>query len=166
VFENGEALLETAKQKAMEGIVCKRADSVYAEGKRPDTWLKLKIRMEQEFVVLGWTEGKNGFAGTVGALILGVYDGDDLVFCGKAGTGLGSYDRDRMYAELGQAQVVDRSQYVGVPPDKEYREAHWIEPTLVVQVAFQRWTRDGRLWHPSIQYQRDDKDPREVVRET
>jgi bifunctional non-homologous end joining protein LigD len=159
VFEDGEALLDHVKVMGWEGIVAKKAGSAYEEGKRPPTWLKLKVRTEQEFVVVGWTWGKNGNAGNIGACVVAVWDGEQFVYAGRVGW------TDPAMLKLLQPLEQERCECSGVPR-KEEREAVWVKPQVVIQVDFQRWTRDGRLWHPIGRYVRDDKDPREVVRET
>jgi bifunctional non-homologous end joining protein LigD len=176
VSDDGEAMLTYARENGLEGIVAKRPMSQYQEGSR-SSWLKIKLRQEQEFVVLGWTEGKNGNTGHLGALILGVFEDDGHYrFCGKVGTGFDNAEADRLKALLEEGPqfesrvdggYADQDTLIqGVPAGKEYREAHWAWPTIVVQVEFQRWTKDGVLWHPSYKGQRHDKLPSEVRRES
>jgi bifunctional non-homologous end joining protein LigD len=116
--------------------------------------------MRQELVVGGYTEPKGSRAG-FGALLVGTYDGDQLRYAGKVGTG---YDEatlarlGRRLAELEQDTnpFAERIRDTGV---------HFVAPELVAEVSFFEWTRDGRLRHPAFEGLRDDKDPREVTRE-
>lgn len=168
-FDDGEALLATAMAQGLEGIVAKRRQSRYQEGARTSDWVKVKVRCEQEFVVAGWLPGEGALLGSVGSFLLGVFNGvGELVYCGKVGTG-GDRDvwdaiRDRLTPVLfshPDAVLVDLRELSLA----ERKEATWVLPEVVVQVAFQRWTNDGRLWHPSFKGERHDKPVQEVVRE-
>jgi DNA ligase D-like protein (predicted ligase) len=144
-----------------EGVIAKRLASRYVAGRSRD-WLKLKCVAEQEFVVGGWTDPK-GSREWLGALLVGYYDGDELRYAGKVGTG---YDRDQLealHAALA-ARARVRSPFRGEPAPRE-AGVHWVAPTLVVQIGFGEWTPDGLLRHPRFLGVRDDKAAREVVRE-
>lgn len=161
VFDDGEALLKEVENRGLEGVVAKPVDSGYREDSRKE-WVKVKVRAEQEFIVVGWTPGKGAKDGAIGALHLGVNDEDGLVYVGKVGTG-----RDLAYWGSIAKQLIDADEAPidvssWAPADR--REANWVVPEMVVQVRFQRWTEDGRLWHPSLQGVRDDKEASEVRR--
>lgn len=79
------ALLDSVIERGLEGLVAKSLTSTYQEGKRPSTWVKVKPRHRQEFVVGGWSEGRDGNTGNLGSLLLGYMDGDDLIHCGSVG---------------------------------------------------------------------------------
>jgi bifunctional non-homologous end joining protein LigD len=156
----GEAFLEQACARGWEGLIAKREDAVYRPGKRSDAWLKFKCVREQELVVGGWTDpagSRQGF----GALLVGVYDGERLVYAGKVGTG---FDERllRSLRERFDGLAVTESPFAGSVREKG---AHWLRPELVAQIGFTEWTRDGRLRHPRYLGLRDDKDPHDVVRE-
>lgn len=157
---DGEAFLADACARGWEGLIAKRADGGYRPGRRSDQWLKFKCVRGQEFVVGGWTDPA-GSRQSFGALLVGVHDGDRLRYAGKVGTG---FD-DRLLRSL-RARfddlAADSSPFAGPVPAKG---AHWLRPELVAQVGFTEWTRDGRLRHPRYVGLRDDKDPRDVVRE-
>jgi bifunctional non-homologous end joining protein LigD len=157
---DGEALFADACRRGLEGLIAKRADSPYV-GKRSGDWLKLKCSHEQELVIGGFTAPK-GERTDFGALLVGYYENGDLRYAGKVGTG---YDR-RTLARLGRRL---RRLVREEPPFTEVRPVpkgtHWVEPRLVGQFAFTEWTRDGRLRHPRFLGLRDDKPPRDVVRE-
>ena len=166
VFEDGEKLLDHVEKRSMEGIVAKKAKSPYLEGRRDSSWVKVKVRNEQEFIVIGYTPGEGSRSSTFGSLILAVNVMDEthggmpeLVYCGKVGTG---FDQP-LLEEVTELFIPSRMLDLEVPREVT-REAIWVEP-FVAQVAFQRWTEDGRLWHPSFLGIREDKEPDEVTRE-
>lgn len=158
---SGEAFLEEACEKGWEGLIAKRADAPYVMG-RSKAWLKFKCSKEQEFVVGGYTDPQGARVG-FGALLVGYHDGGGLRYAGKVGTG---YDTPLLLALTEQLEPLERevSPFAGKPPVR--KGVHWIEPKIVVQVGFSEWTRDGRLRHPRFLGVREDKDPKEVVRET
>ena len=154
-----DALRHAAADK-WEGIIGKRRTSVY-EGRRSKEWVKVKALNEQELAVIGYTLS-TATTREIGALHLG-YTGDDGVmrYAGKVGTGFSSKLRVELRNRLAKDEVP-------ASPAKDaprIRDAHWVEPRLVAQVAFTEWTADNRLRHPSFLGLRDDKSPEEVVRE-
>jgi bifunctional non-homologous end joining protein LigD len=158
---DGEAFYDEACRKGWEGLIAKRADSRYVTSRSKD-WLKLKCEMGQEMVVGGYTPPK-GTREEFGALLLGHYQGDDLMYAGKVGTG---FDREtlREIAVKLRALETDTSPFARAHEIKE-RGATWVRPELVAQTAFTEWTRNGRLRHPRFLGLRDDKPARKVVRE-
>ena len=130
-----------------EGLIAKRADSIYHAGKRTPDWRKIKIVLEQEFVVVGWTEPKQTRL-HLGALLLGVYDdGQSLLYTGRVGTG---FD-DRELAQADQApQAARDEQEPDQDPPRTNEKTHWVKPQLVAQVRFTEWTADGILRHPGL----------------
>jgi len=157
-------LLETVIDRGLEGIVAKDLRSPYVEGKRPRTWLKIKPRHRQEFVVGGWSEGRDGNTGSLGSLLIGVMDGENLVACGSVGSGLTDELRRAWIEELRKTARAD-SPFVNEVPPSAGRRFHWCDPLAVVEVAFGEWTADGHLRHPVYLGRRTDKSPSEVVRE-
>ena len=145
-----------------EGLIAKVADSRYVSGRSRD-WLKLKCLAEQEVVVGGWTEPRGSRTG-LGALLVGVYDDGVLRYAGKVGTGFGRSTLEDLVARLAPLER-DTSPFAE-PIKPRVVGAHWAEPRLVAQVAFQEWTRAGRLRQPRFLGLREDKEPEEVVRET
>lgn len=159
----GSALLDATREQRLEGIIAKRLDSRYAPGRRDGTWLKIKHSQRQELVIGGWTEGRRGRTGRLGALELGVHDPEtgELRYAGKVGTGFDEAELERLGRLL--APLARRtSPFSGRQPAKG---AHFVEPQLVCEVEFGEWTRDGRLRHPSYEGLREDKPAVEVVRE-
>jgi bifunctional non-homologous end joining protein LigD len=165
VSDNGDELYAYAVANGLEGIVSKRNTSTYQEGARGSNWLKHKIRVGQEFVVIGYKPGEGRRAGGVGALLLAVNDEMGLRYCGKVGTGFNDAELARLTALLDPLRIPESSPKVHSVHKNDAKDAIWTAPTMVVQVTFQRWTEDGCLWHPVYEGQRTDKDPAAVVRE-
>lgn len=157
--ERGVAFFREACAKGWEGLIAKRADSPYAPTRSRD-WLKLKCAFEQELVIGGFTPPR-GSRKRFGALLVGYYEGGELRYAGKVGTGFDQRTLERLGDRL-EALEVSASPFArdGLP-----REARWVEPRLVGQFGFAEWTRDGKLRHPRFLGLREDKRPEEVVRE-
>lgn len=164
VEPDGEALLSAVAALGMEGVMAKRLDSRYEPGRRSSAWRKVKVRPRQELVVGGWAPGQGRRAGGIGALLLGVHDGGALRFAGRVGTGFTDAELDRLDRRLAPLATTD-CPFSPPPPRSQARDAHWVEPLVVVEIAFAEWTADGRLRHPAYLGERDDKDPSTVVRE-
>jgi bifunctional non-homologous end joining protein LigD len=152
---------ERARAEGWEGVIAKRRGTPY-EHRRSPHWLKMKIEATQELVIGGFTEPRGKRVG-LGALLVGYWDGADLVFAGKVGTGLDTTMLLDLRARLGAIEI-ERAPFtraVGLPRER----IHWVEPALVVQVAFMEWTGHDKLRHPRLVGLRFDKDARAVVRE-
>jgi bifunctional non-homologous end joining protein LigD len=158
---SGKALYERALQQGWEGLIAKHADSLYKSGKRTPDWRKLKITQEQEFVIGGWTDPRQTRS-WFGALLLGVYEGSNLVYVGHTGTGFNERELERVMKLL-RPLATDDCPFTPRPRTNE--RPHWVEPRLVAQIRFTEWTTDAKLRHPVYLGLRDDKEPREVVRE-
>ncbi len=152
---------EHACREGWEGVIAKRRDAPY-EHKRSRLWLKMKCEATQELVVGGFIDPQGARAG-LGALLVGYYDGDDLVFAGKVGTGFDT----RLLLEL--REKLDALEVPSAPFTKGKGlprvRAHWVKPEIVVQVAFLEWTGHDKLRHPRLLGVRTDKAAREVTRE-
>jgi bifunctional non-homologous end joining protein LigD len=166
VFDDGEALLEAAKEQQLEGVMAKKAASRYQEGKRGGDWLKIKTHGRQEFVICGWTKGQGRRAGTFGSLVLGVRKGKEYVWVGNVGTGFNERTIDELLATL-RPLVRGTSPFAVVPKMPKVRKGAvvWVEPKLVCEVEFLEWTHDAHLRAPSFQGLRDDKPAKAVRRE-
>jgi bifunctional non-homologous end joining protein LigD len=160
-IDDGRSMLKTAKAEGWEGLIVKDGSAPYHSGKRTPAWRKMKLLVEQEFVVGGWTEPRESRQ-HFGSLLIGYYDGDDLVWAGHVGTGFTQADLDRIGALL-RARERRTSPFAG--PVKPMETPHWVKPDLVAQVRFTEWTSDGVLRHPVFLGLRDDKPAREVTRE-
>jgi ATP-dependent DNA ligase len=158
---DGLAAYARACAEGWEGVMAKRIDSVY-EHKRSKQWLKMKCDAGQEFVVGGFTEPSGARAG-FGALLIGYYDGDDFVYAGKLGTGFNTQLLHDLHARM-QAIEIDAPPFTrGTNLPK--KDAHWVLPEIIVDAVFMEWTGEGKLRHPRFVRVRDDKSPRDVVRE-
>ena len=156
----GEAFWREACRKGWEGVIAKRADAPY-EHRRSPNWLKFKCVNEQEFVIGGYTDPKGSRKG-FGALLIGYYEGSDLRYAGKVGTGFDDQLLTGLSRQLAATEQ-DPSPFAdeGLPR----KGVHWVRPVLVCQVGFTEWTPGGQLRHPRFLGLRRDKSPREVVRE-
>ena len=158
----GPTFYRQACKAALEGILCKRRDQPYRSDRSRD-WLKVKCSREQEFVVIGFTRPEGSRVG-LGALVLGYYEGQELRFAGRVGTGFG---RDQLLALRKQLRPLelDASPVDGDLPAAARRGVTWVRPKLVAEVGFTEWTSDGMLRHPTFKGLREDKPAKEIVRE-
>jgi len=156
---DGLKAFEVAKKRKLEGLVAKNLESKYAE-KRSREWLKVKVNRESEFVIGGYTK-PSGSRLYLGALLLGVYEGNKLRYAGKVGTG---FDTETLRTLSEQLKKLKQQKS---PFADEVREknATFVRPKLVAQIAYTEWTKDGRLRHPAFLGLRDDKAPHEVRKE-
>jgi bifunctional non-homologous end joining protein LigD len=152
---------ERACREGWEGVIAKRRDAPY-EHRRSPHWLKMKCEASQELVVGGFTDPRGRRAG-LGSLLVGYFEGQELVFAGKVGTGFDTRLLLELRAQLDALEVADVpfTRAVGLPRVG----VHWARPELVVQVAFMEWTAHGKLRHPRLLGLRPDKNAREVTRE-
>jgi bifunctional non-homologous end joining protein LigD len=157
----GDEFFQQACRIGLEGIISKRRDMPHRPGRHGD-WLKTKCTLRQEFVIGGFTEPEGARAG-IGALLIGYYDDERLVFAGKVGTGF----THRMTLDLRRRlDAIERDACPFVPPPQGLgRGVHWVKPSLVGEVEFTEWTGDGKIRHPSFQGLRGDKAARDVHRE-
>lgn len=165
VHEDGDALFESATEKRLEGVMAKRVDSTYQPGRRSHSWRKVKIRRHQELVVGGWARGRGSRSNELGSLAVGYFDEDRRFrFAGRVGSGLTSNEAAVLESLL-EPMSVPRCRFDPEPPRATVADMHWVEPELVVEIAFAEWTSDGRLRHPTYLGRRDDVEASEVVRE-
>jgi bifunctional non-homologous end joining protein LigD len=158
----GDAL-HASLESGLEGIVCKRLDSVYTPGRRSPAWVKVKHQRMQEVVIIGWEPGEGRRAGAVGALLLGVNVDGVLRYAGQVGTGFSEHTLAQLSRLLEPLETPEPP--VNDVPREQARGAHWVRPELVGEVVFGEWTNDFRLRHPSWRGLRPDKAARDVVRE-
>ena len=161
---NGADVHGASLANGLEGVVAKRLASVYRPGVRSPDWRKVKNFRTQSVVVGGWRPGQGRRAGGVGSLLFGVPDDEGrLVYAGHVGTGF----TDRALREL-ERMFVPRptTPFDGALPREVTRDARWVEPELVGEVAYAVWTADRRLRHPSWRGLREDLEPDDVVVES
>jgi bifunctional non-homologous end joining protein LigD len=171
----GPSLLEAARHQGLEGIVAKRCDSPYRPGRRSGEWIKERVWRRQEFVIGGYIPGEGRRSNRVGSLLVGYYDvraselgggeTQTLHFAGGVGSGLTEELIDELTRVLGGRKRPDSPFDVGAPSGPKARYAVWCEPELVCEVNWTEWTNEGTLRQPAFKGMREDKDPREVVRE-
>jgi bifunctional non-homologous end joining protein LigD len=149
----------------MEGVGGQAAGLAVPAGARTDNWRKIKNHLSQEAVVAGYKPGKGNRTGQVGSLLIGVYDDAGLIYSGHVGTGF-SVETLRMLGERLEPLRRPDSPFDGPVPPEHARGAVWVEPRLVIDVAFDRWTRAGRMRAPVYKGLRDDKNPKDVARES
>ena len=169
----GSDFFGAAKRMGLEGIIAKKKDSVYAPDARSREWLKIKAKKRQEVVIGGFTKNE-GSAKKFSSLLLGVYEGSDLHYAGKVGTGFS----DKLQAEMMEKfkpLIVKKVPFTTEPdinspsrfrPNPPKATAFWLKPELVCEVSFAEVTSDGVFRHPSFEGLREDKKARDVVRET
>ncbi|MDB6019984.1 MAG: polymerase LigD, ligase domain protein [Pedosphaera sp.] len=162
------------KARGLEGLVAKRRDSLYEPGQRTGAWVKFKWSNEQEFVIGGYTPPK-GTRAYFGAILVGYYEGKQLMFASKVGTGFNHELLESLYGRF-QKLVRRKCPFANLPTPRtrdaslgltgaQMRHCTWLEPCLVCQLRFSEWTRDGHLRQPVFLGLREDKCPTEVVRE-
>jgi len=150
-----------AEREGWEGVIAKRAGSPY-EHRRSKHWLKMKNEASQELVVGGFTDPQRSRVG-LGALLVGYFHEGDFVFAGKLGAGFDNQLLLDLRRRLDAIELPASPFTVatGLPRIR----THWVQPQIVVQVAFTEWTRHGKLRHPRLLGVRFDKQAREVTRE-
>ncbi len=152
-----------SEENGLEGIVAKRLDSPYRTGVRSPDWRKVKNFFTQAVVVGGWRPGQGRREGTIGSLLVGVPDDEGrLVYVGHVGTGFSDVDLRHLQRTLTPRAAAP---FDGTLPREVTRDARWVEPDLVGEVAYAVWTADDRLRHPSWRGVREDLEPDDVVRE-
>jgi DNA ligase D-like protein (predicted ligase) len=164
-------LLSAVREQRLEGIIGKRKDSVYQPGKRSGAWIKYRVNRGQEFVIGGYFPGPHGFD----SLIVGYYDGEKLMYVARTRNGFVPASRRQVFSKL-KHLVVPTCPFVNVPETRRSRfgeelnaekmkKAVWLRPEVVAQIEFLEWTEGDRLRHSKFGGLREDKDPRQVVKE-
>jgi bifunctional non-homologous end joining protein LigD len=161
VWAEGVLFYRAAKEKGLEGIIAKHSQSVYEAGRRSHHWLKVKTQLTQEAVIAGFTE-PGGSRKKFGALVLGVYEGKELMFIGHVGSGL-TEEKLKDISEKLEPLIQKECPFVVKPETNG--PVTWVKPELVCEVALSGWTEDGVMRHPVFLRLREDKAVRGVVRE-
>jgi bifunctional non-homologous end joining protein LigD len=169
---SGTKFFETAKASGLEGIIAKKADSVYLKGDRSNLWLKVKANKRQEMVIGGYTKNDDT-SKPFSSLLMGVFDGTDLIYTGKVGTGFNIQTQKDMI-KLFKPLITKKAPFKELPdinkpsrfrPDPPHATATFLKPELVCEVSFTEMTSDGIMRHPSFEGMRIDKKSKDVVRE-
>jgi ATP-dependent DNA ligase len=164
-------MLDAGKQQGLEGIVAKRLDSLYESGNWTGAWVKMRVNQGQEFVIGGYTPGANG----IEAIIVGYYNGDDLIYVARTRNGFVTASRRSVFQKL-RGLKTEECPFTNLP---ETRKSRWgeamtaekmkecilVRPELVAQIEFLEWTDADHLRHSKFIGLREDKDASQVVKE-
>jgi bifunctional non-homologous end joining protein LigD len=161
--ENGDIILKHACRLGLEGVVSKLAGDSYRSG-RSKGWIKSKCSSQQEFVIGGFVPSSTSRK-AIGSLVLGVYGEQGLEHVGRVGTGFSNSVAEELFQRLAKIRM-DESPFAGKLTSEESRQARFVRPELVAEVEFRAWTGDGHLRHASFRGLREDKDPKDIMRET
>ncbi|PYT64994.1 MAG: hypothetical protein DMG39_30485 [Acidobacteria bacterium] len=164
-------LPSAVREQGLEGIIGKRKDSLYQPGKRSGAWIKYRVNRGQEFVIGGYFPGPHGFD----SLIVGYYDGDDLMYVARTRNGFVPASRRQVFSKF-KHLVTPACPFVNLPETRRSRfgeelngekmkKAVWLRPEIVVQIEFLEWTEADRLRHAKFVGLREDKNPRNVGKE-
>lgn len=158
VVGSGKEFFQVAVSKGLEGIMAKRANSIYQIDKRTDNWVKVKVNLRQEVVIAGFTEPRNTRK-FFGSLLLGLYDGDELVYVGHTGSGFNTKSLEQIYKKL-QPLVTEECPFEKCP--KGNMPVTWVKPKLVCEIKFAEWTKDRIARQPIFMGLRVDKKAKDV----
>lgn len=164
-------LIAAAKKSGLEGVIAKRADSRYESGERSGAWLKYKTNKGQELVIGGYKPGPNGFD----YLLVGYYEGKDLIFIAKVRNGFTPALRREVGQKFANLRTAD-CPFANLPEPASARRGEaitadvmpkiqWLRPKLVAQIEFTEWTKGNHLRHSRFVALRDDKKASEVIKE-
>jgi bifunctional non-homologous end joining protein LigD len=159
VETKGQDFFKIALKQGLEGIMAKKANSTYKIATRSDDWVKIKVNQRQEVVIAGFTQPRNTRK-YFGSLLLGIYDGDELVYVGHTGSGFNVKSLEAISKKL-QPLIVDKSPFNKKP--KTNMPATWVKPKLVCEIKFSEWTKDRMARHPIFMGLRDDKKAKDVI---
>ncbi len=156
----GPTLYKRAIDASMEGVIAKKADSVYTPGYRSENWLKVKSTNTEEAIICGYTDSVEGGA-IFGSLILGMYQEEKLTYVGNCGSGFSASEQKKVLKTL-QTLETEKNPF-GKKISLKGRNPHWVNPELICEVKFSEWTKSGLMRHPIYKGLRNDKDLEDVV---
>ena len=168
---DAEVVIQAVSEVGLEGVVAKRRDSRYESGKRSGAWQKFKVRLRQEFVIGGYKPEHDNFQ----SIVVGYYENKKLRFAGRVRSGFSPAQRAALFEVL-HPLTAEKCPFTDLPSGRtghwgegvtaeDMKKLRWVKPTLVAEIAFTEWTRDGNLRHSVFVGMRTDKDARTVVRE-
>lgn len=173
VKTDSAAMLAEVKQRGLEGVIAKCANSPYESGERSGQWVKHRVNLGQEFVIGGYVPGRVGFE----ALVVGFYRGEDLIYVSRIRAGFTEAIRREIFPQL-EPLKTDTCPFTNLPQpgssrwggegftEEKMRQCVWLRPEAVAQIEFLEWSGGDHLRHAKFAGMRDDKAPRTVVRET
>lgn len=151
----------SACRMGLEGVIGKKKNSLYTSSRSPE-WIKLKCTKRQEFVIGGWTDPKGSRVG-MGSILVGVHnDAGELVYAGSVGSG---FNGKSLADVLGKLQAIGSDKRPFKDPTENDKRAHWVKPTMLAEVTFSEWTKDGHIRHPVFHAPRSDKPANNIIRE-
>lgn len=159
VVENGKDFFQVAVSQGLEGIMAKKANSVYQTDKRTENWVKIKVNLRQEVIIVGYTEPRRTRK-YFGSLLLGLYDGNELVYVGHTGSGFNSKSLEQIYNKL-QTLITNECPFEKCP--KGNMPVTWVKPKLVCEIKFAEWTKGRIARHPIFMGLRVDKKAKHVM---
>jgi bifunctional non-homologous end joining protein LigD len=168
---SADDVIQAVEQVGLEGVVAKRRDSRYEPGKRSGAWRKFKLQLRQEFVIGGYKPENRNFQ----SIVVGYYEDKTLRFAARVRAGFTAAQRTALF-ELLRPLKTDTCPFGDLPSGKtghwgegvteeDMKILKWVKPTLVAEIAFTEWTREGHLRHSAFVGLRSDKDARTVARE-
>lgn len=167
--EHPEKLLIDARKNQLEGIIAKKADSLYLPNVRSKDWLKIKVQMRHEVVIGGFTKNEKT-PKLFSSLLVGVYENNKLEYIGKVGTGFNKLSQKKLYEQF-KPLIINKCPFTSLPdinkpsrfnPNPPLAHAFWLKPLLVCEVSYAELTSDGIMRHPSFKGMREDKKPKAV----
>jgi len=161
IEKNGKEFFKVAKKQGLEGIIAKNKSSIYETDVRSRNWLKIKTAARQEAVICGFTAPRASRQ-YFGALILGIYKDDKLVYAGHTGTGFNEKSLKETWDKL-QPLITDKCPFEKKP--KTNMPATWVKPKLICEIKFQEWTEENIMRVPVFMGLRNDKTPLDVKKE-
>jgi bifunctional non-homologous end joining protein LigD len=159
VTGKGDAFFKAALKQGLEGIMGKKADSIYTVGARSPEWLKIKVNLRQEVVIAGFTEPRNTRK-FFGAILLGAYRDGELIYVGHSGSGFNKKSLEDLHQRMLPLATED-CPFEKCP--KANMPVTWVKPKLVCEIKFTEWTREGIARHPIFMGLRSDKKPKDVI---
>lgn len=154
----GRDFFMAVSNQGLEGMMAKKAESIYRDGYRSKLWLKVKTHKRQEVVIGGFSEPK-GSRKSIGALLTGVYENGELIYSGRVGSGIPSSFLPDLRRQLDKLENRSSPFLQKIKPNGE---VHWVEPKLVAEVSFSEWTRAGHMRQPIFEGMRTDKNPQDI----
>ena len=145
--EQGKKLWSLMKKRGLEGVIAKKKDSTYQEGRRSDSWLKIKLKQTIDAIVVGYTRTNR----KISSLALGLYDDGDITFIGKVGTGFDEAFIEQFWSKLVKIKI--QKTIRGLP-----KEILAVRPRYVAEIEYLEFTPERRLRAPVFKRLRDDKE--------
>jgi bifunctional non-homologous end joining protein LigD len=158
IIGKGKNFFKMAVKQGLEGIMAKRADSVYQWDSRTPDWVKIKVAKRQEVIIAGYTEPRRSRK-FFGSLLLGVYEGKELIYVGHTGSGFNTKTLEQIYKKL---QLLKTPNIPFSKPPKTNMPATWVKPEVVCEIKFTEWTKEGIARHAIFMGLREDKKAKDV----